>query len=71
MAPTEINQVKNKLAERHKKSTYQCAADRKGGERGQNYFLTVPLLVFTHHRQIVNDAKKIKSKGSVNIHKLT
>ena len=29
------------------------------------------VILFTHHRQIVNDAKKIKSKGSVNIHELT
>ena len=36
------------------------------GKRGQNE----PLLVFMHHQQIVNDANKIKSKGSVNIHEL-
>ena len=29
------------------------------------------VILFTHHRQIINDAKKIKSKGSVNIHELT
>jgi uncharacterized protein YhaN len=29
------------------------------------------VILFTHHRQIVNDAKKIKGKGSVNIHELT
>ena len=28
------------------------------------------VILFTHHRQIVNDANKIKGKGSVNIHEL-
>jgi uncharacterized protein YhaN len=28
------------------------------------------VILFTHHRQIVNDANKIKGKGSVNLHTL-
>ncbi len=28
------------------------------------------VILFTHHRQIVNDAKKIKGKGSVHVHEL-
>ena len=60
--PFIVDDILVNFDDNRSRTTLQALADL--AEKNQ-------VILFTHHRQIVNDAKKIKAKGSVNIHELT